>query len=110
MSPPTLHPVDACRRCYLTVQRVPVRLGLRVAVTVKIRQSSNERMPNKIPAEELRRTEAKCNALFRLQEDYHHLISSLEGDYGASVQERHLRKIIGGGAGPEQIVLEESGA
>jgi hypothetical protein len=64
-------------------------------------------MTNKIPAEELRRTEAKCNELFRLQEDYRHLISSLEENYGASVQERHVRKIVGGGAGPEQIVLDE---
>jgi len=66
-------------------------------------------MPKKIPAEELRRTEAKCTALLRLQEDYRHVISSLEENYGASVHERHLRKIVGGSAGPEQILLEEVG-
>lgn len=66
-------------------------------------------MPNKIPAEELRRTQAKCTALLRLQEDYHHVISSLERNYGARIHEQHVRKVVGGGAGPEEILLEEDG-
>jgi hypothetical protein len=64
-------------------------------------------MAKRIPAEELRRTEAKCTALFGLQEDYHHVIDSLEENYEAKIRERHVRPIIGGGAGPEQILLEE---
>jgi hypothetical protein len=64
-------------------------------------------MAKRIPSEELHRTEAKCNALIGLQEDYRHVITSLEQNYGTSVREHHLRKIVGGGAGPEQVVLEE---
>lgn len=64
-------------------------------------------MPNKIPAEELGRIEEKCNALIALKEDYHHLIVSLERNYGANIREHPIRRIVGGGAGPEQILLEE---
>jgi hypothetical protein len=64
-------------------------------------------MPPKIPIEELRRTEAACNALASFKEDYHSLVRSLEGNYGARIRERRLRRIVGGGAGPEQILLEE---
>jgi hypothetical protein len=64
-------------------------------------------MPRKIPVEALRRTEAACNALASLEQDHHHLIRSLEGQYGASIQERRIRHIVGGGAGPEQILLVE---
>jgi len=64
-------------------------------------------MPNKIPAEELHRTAAKCNALLALQEDYHHVINLLEVNYGVSIREQRIRKIVGGGAGPEQVLLEE---
>jgi len=64
-------------------------------------------MPNKIPPEELRRTEEKCNALIALQENYNHLIRSLEVDYGAIVRAHSIRRIVGGGAGVEQILLEE---
>jgi hypothetical protein len=67
-------------------------------------------MANKIPAEELHRTEAKCNTLLGLQEDYRHVISDLEKNYSARVRERHVRQIVGGGAGPEQILLEEESA
>jgi hypothetical protein len=66
-------------------------------------------MPKMIPTEELRRTEAKCTALLRLQEDYRHVISSLEENYGATIHERHMRKIVGGSPGPEQILLDEVG-
>jgi hypothetical protein len=66
-------------------------------------------MSKNIPAEELRRTEAKCTALLHLQEDYRHVINSLEENYGASVHARHVRKIVGGSAGLEQILLEEAG-
>ena len=64
-------------------------------------------MANKIPAEELHRAESKCNALLDLQEDYQHVVSELEGNYSTRVRENHIRQIVGGGAGPEQIVLEE---
>jgi hypothetical protein len=67
-------------------------------------------MTNKIPTEELHRTEAKCNALLGLQEDYRHVISDLEKSYRTRVREHHVRQIVGGGAGPEQIVLEEESA
>jgi hypothetical protein len=66
-------------------------------------------MPNKIPVEELRRTEAKCNALLGLHEDYRHIISSLEQNYSARISEHRIRKITGGSAGPEEILLEEDG-
>lgn len=64
-------------------------------------------MANKIPAEELHRTETKCNTLLDLEEDYQHVISDLERSYRTRVREHHVRQIVGGGAGPEQIVLEE---
>jgi|KBSMisStandDraft_5_1062788.scaffolds.fasta_scaffold2113531_1 hypothetical protein len=64
-------------------------------------------MPSKIPAEELHRTEAACNALASFKEDYRYLVRSLEVNYGARIRESHIRRIVGGGAGPEQIVLEE---
>lgn len=64
-------------------------------------------MPSKIPTEKLRRIEAACNALASFKEDYHFLVRSLEGNYDARIRERRVRRIIGGGAGPEQIVLEE---
>ena len=64
-------------------------------------------MTKKIPPEELRRTEAACNALSVLQEDYQDLIRSLERNFRVRIRERHIRRIIGGGAGPEQILLEE---
>jgi hypothetical protein len=64
-------------------------------------------MPNKISIEELHRTEAKCNALLGLQEDYQHLLRSLEKNYGVRIHERRIRRIVGGSAGPEQIVLEQ---
>lgn len=68
---------------------------------------SNEQMTRKIPIKELRRTEAACNALANLQQDHRPLIRTLEGQYGASIQERRIRHIVGGGAGPEQIQLVE---
>jgi hypothetical protein len=64
-------------------------------------------MRNGISTKELLRIEAKCNALLGLQEDYQHLIRSLEENYGVRIHERHIRRIVGGSAGPEQIVLEK---
>ncbi len=64
-------------------------------------------MPGKIPVEELRRAEAACNALASLEQDHRPLIRSLEGQYGVSIQEQRIRHIVGGGAGPEQILLLE---
>ena len=64
-------------------------------------------MPCKIPVEELRRTEAACNALASLEHDHRPLIRSLEGQYGVNIQEQRIRRIVGGGAGPEQILLLE---
>ena len=60
-----------------------------------------------IPIEELRQTEAKCNLLMEADEDYHHVLGSLETKYGAKVQERLLRRIVHGGVGPIQLCLEE---
>jgi hypothetical protein len=65
-------------------------------------------MTPKIPIEELRRTEAACNALASLEAEYRPLIHALEGNFGASIRERRIRRIVGGGAGPEQILLEEN--
>ena len=62
-------------------------------------------MPNGISSEELHRTEAKCNVLLGLQEDYQHLIRSLAENYGVRIEERRVRRIVGGSAGSEQIVL-----
>jgi hypothetical protein len=67
-------------------------------------------MAKRIPTEELHRTEAKCTALLGLQEDYRHVIRDLEQNYGASVREQPVRRIVGGGAGPEEILLEEEPA
>jgi hypothetical protein len=64
-------------------------------------------MPRKIPVNELRRTEAACNVLARLEQDHRPLIRSLEGHYGVSIRERRIRHVVGGGAGPEQILLVE---
>ena len=64
-------------------------------------------MSKKIPAQELRRTETACNALIVLQEEYQRLIQSLECNHSISIRKRHIRRIVGGGAGPEQILLEE---
>lgn len=72
-----------------------------------INEQSNEQMTRKIPIEELRRTEAACNALANLQQDHRPLIRTLEGQYGVSIQERRIRHIVGGGAGSEQIKLVE---
>jgi hypothetical protein len=60
-----------------------------------------------IPAEELRRTEAKCNILFLAEENYDHLLRSLEEHYGAKIRAQRVRRIIHGGTGPVQILLEE---
>ena len=65
-------------------------------------------MVNRIPAEELHQAETKCNALLSVQEDYRHVIGHVEETYGTRLRERHVRHIVGGGAGPEQIVLEEA--
>jgi hypothetical protein len=64
-------------------------------------------MLGKIPAEELRRVEAKCNALLALEEDYSHLLHSLEMQYKIRVREKRIRRIVGGSARPEEILLEE---
>jgi hypothetical protein len=64
-------------------------------------------MPRKVPAEELRRTEAACNALASLQKDHRPLVRSVEREYGVTIRERRIRHIVGGGAGPEQILLAE---
>ena len=61
----------------------------------------------KIPDDELRTAEAKCNALIALGEEYHHVIRSLESTYGSRISERRVRRIVGGGAGPENMLLEE---
>jgi hypothetical protein len=61
----------------------------------------------KIPIEELRRTEAKCNSLLAIEEDYQHVLRSLEQRYATRIRERRLRKIVGGAAGPEEVLLEE---
>ena len=78
-----------------------------VAVTRKVAAESNGRMAKRIPTEELHRTEAKCTALLGLQEDYRHLIRDLEQNYGRSIREQHVRRIVGGSAGVEEILLEE---
>lgn len=65
-------------------------------------------MANKIPAEQLHRAEAKCNALLEVQEDYGHVISDLEKNYRTRVRQHRVRQIVGGGAGPQRIVLEEA--
>jgi hypothetical protein len=61
----------------------------------------------RIPAEKLRQTEAKCNALIAIKEDYGHLIRGLEESYGVRIAEHCVRSVFGGGAGPEQVLLEE---
>jgi hypothetical protein len=63
-----------------------------------------------IPAEQLRRTEAKCNVLFTSDEDDHPLLRSLEERYGAKIREQLVRPVIKGGVGPVQILLEEEAA
>lgn len=50
---------------------------------------------NKIPAEELHRTESKCNTLLSVQEDYRHVVTDLGKNYRTKVRENHLRQIVG---------------
>lgn len=65
-------------------------------------------MSSNIPLEELREIEAKCNALLALQEDYRHVVRSLEIKYNIPLREKRIRRIVGGGAGREEILLEEN--
>ena len=64
-------------------------------------------MSRKVPDPELSRTEAACNALASLETDHRPLIRALEEHYGANIKEHRIRRIVGGGAGSEQILLFE---
>jgi hypothetical protein len=58
-----------------------------------------------IPAPELRKAEKKCTILVELEEDCRHIIDNLERRYGAKVRVQVIRPVVGGGAGPERIVI-----
>ena len=60
-----------------------------------------------IPKPELQDAEKKCNVLAEIGEDFSHVIEALMLQYGASVRVQVIRPIIGGGVGPEQIILTE---
>lgn len=60
-----------------------------------------------IPASELRKAERKCNILAEIQEDFRHVIDNLERRYGSNIRVQVIRPVIGGGAGPERIILVE---
>jgi hypothetical protein len=64
-------------------------------------------MSSNIPVEELNQTEAKCNVLYALGENYSHLVRLLETKYKVRLREKCIRRIVGGGAGPEEILLLE---
>ncbi len=61
----------------------------------------------KIPPSELVSVGKKCTILAELKEDYRHVIEALERRYEVLVSVQVVRPVIGGGAGPEQIVLSE---
>lgn len=56
-----------------------------------------------IPVEELRRTEARCNLLLSAQADYHHLLRSVEANYGVKIREQMFRSIVHGSTGPLEM-------
>jgi hypothetical protein len=61
----------------------------------------------KIPASELLGAGRKCTILAGLKEDYRHVIEALERHYEVVVSVQVVRPVVGGGAGPEQILLSE---
>lgn len=58
-----------------------------------------------IPPVELRKAETTCNILAELDEDFRHIIDSLERRYGVKVRVQVIRPVVGGGAGPERIII-----
>ncbi len=58
-----------------------------------------------IPALELRKAEKKCNILAELDEDFRHVIDKLERRYGVKLRVQVIRPVVGGGAGPERIII-----
>ncbi|HEX4166428.1 MAG TPA: hypothetical protein VHZ55_13250 [Bryobacteraceae bacterium] len=61
-----------------------------------------------IPKPELLDAEKKCNILAEIGEDFSHVIEALMSQYDASIHVEVIRPVIGGGAGPERIVLTET--
>jgi hypothetical protein len=66
---------------------------------------SRESITMNIPALELRRAEKKCNILAELDEDFGHVIDKLERRYGVKIRVQVIRPVVGGGAGPERIII-----
>ncbi|MBV8827976.1 MAG: hypothetical protein JO108_01975 [Acidobacteriaceae bacterium] len=62
----------------------------------------------KIPPTELHNAERKCNILAEIQEDFSHVVDGLEQTYRANIRVTVIRPVIGGGAGPERILLSET--
>lgn len=62
----------------------------------------------KIPPSELISAERKCTLLAELKEDYRHIIEALERNYGVTVSVQIVRPVIGGGTGPQRLLLFET--
>ena len=60
-----------------------------------------------IPTLELRKAEGKCNILSEIEEDFRHVIDDLQRTYDANIRVQVIRPVIGGGVGPERIILAE---
>jgi hypothetical protein len=60
-----------------------------------------------VPTIELRKAEEKCTILAEIEEDFRHVIDDLERRYETNIRAQIIRPVIGGGAGPERIILVE---
>jgi hypothetical protein len=70
------------------------------------RDSCRENSMN-IPPPDLQNAERKCNILAEIEEDFSHVIDGLEQTYRANIRVTVIRPVIGGGTGPERILLSE---
>lgn len=60
-----------------------------------------------IPESELCSAQTKCAILAGIDEDYQHIVRSLETKYGVAVRVQTVRSVVRGAVGTEKILLSE---